>query len=260
MQTLAPPAAVRLGRQYAPMGWMPFNITKLGFPDDFAHSGSQVMLSLCIVPDGGVTQTDHWLISPLLPGTEQPLSFYLRTITNEYGYESFEVLASQTDNQPASFTLVEQFMTDATQFEYVSTTLPEGTKYFAIRHTSNDVFGIMLDDMTFTYGSQITGYNIFVDGVLVATVEGGETTYTVPGNTITGGDHEFSVSVLYANGQESKPVSVTATSTTAINFVTAEGKAFDVFTLDGKLVRSQTRSLSGLSGVYIINNRKVVVK
>ena len=106
----------------------------------------------------------------------------------------------------------------------------------------------------------IVAFNIYVDGKLVATVEGDKTTYTVDPATIGAGEHEFSVTAVYANGTESKPVSATATATTAIEQIANDGKPVDVYSLDGKLVRQQTRSLEGLKGVYVINGKKVMMK
>ena len=68
------------------------------------------------------------------------------------------------------------------------------------------------------------------------------------------------MTAVYADGTESKPVSATATATTAIEQIANDGEPVDVYSLDGKLVRSQARSLGGLKGVYVINGRKVLVK
>ena len=249
--------------RYQPSAWMAFDIVKAGFTGEAGHSGTQVMMSMCPVPDDGGTAAaaDHWLISPLLPGTEQEISFFLRAITSQYGAESFEVLASKTDNQPGSFELIESFMTDEESWTQFSVTLPEGTKYFAIRHTSTDVFGVMLDDVTFNYAGAVTSYNIYCDGQLVATVEDGVTTYTVPADQLTDGDHTFAVTAVYANGQESQPASATLTVTGIEGLlITGHGQLpADIYTTDGRLVRRQATTLSGLKGIYIINGKKTVI-
>ncbi|MBQ6767788.1 MAG: choice-of-anchor J domain-containing protein [Prevotella sp.] len=249
--------------RYQPSAWMAFDIVKAGFTGEAGHSGTQVMMSMCPVPDDGGTAAaaDHWLISPLLPGTEQEISFFLRAITSQYGAESFEVLASKTDNQPSSFELIESFMTDEESWTQFSVTLPEGTKYFAIRHTSTDVFGVMLDDVTFNYAGAVTSYNIYCDGQLVATVEDGVTTYTVPADQLTDGDHTFAVTAVYANGQESQPASATLTVTGIEGLlITGHGQLpADIYTTDGRLVRRQATTLSGLKGIYIINGKKTVI-
>ena len=227
-----------------------------------AHSGAQYFISTCVAePEGNPDATNHWLISPELPGVAQTISFFARTITAQYGQESFEVLASSTDTNPASFTSVQTFSTDAVEWTEFTAELPAGTKYFAIRHTSTDIFGIMVDDITYLVGGgEVASYNIYVDGVLVATVTGDVTTYVVDPATIDSGDHDFSVSAVYTNGSESKPVTITVSVATAIEQIAADGKPVDVYSLDGKLVRQQAKSLNGLKGVYVINGKAVIVK
>ena len=77
---------------------------------------------------------------------------------------------------------------------------------------------------------------------------------------LTAGEHTFAVSAVYANGAESKPVTATITVTTDIRQIAADGKAVDIYSVDGKLVRSQATSLDGLKGLYIVNGKKVMVK
>ena len=47
---------------------------------------------------------------------------------------------------------------------------------------------------------------------------------------------------------------------TAVRGIVTSGKPFDIYTTDGKLVRSNTHTTNGLKGVYIIDNRKTVLK
>ena len=252
--------SINYDNRYAPSAWMAFDIAKAGFSTGLGHSGEQVMMSMCPVPGEGVGATDHWLISPELPGMEQEISFYLRAITSHYGEETFEVLASKTDNQPENFELVESFSTDQEAWTPFSVNLPEGSKYFAIRHTSNDVFGVLLDDVRFNYVGKVSKFNVYYEKQLVATVENGVTTYTVAADQMEDGERTFSVTAVYANGQESKPVSVTITVATGIHQIMADGQPVDVFTLDGKLVRSNAKSLDGLKGVYVVGGQKVIIR
>ena len=147
--------------------------------------------------------------------------------------------------------------TSAVDWEEVSVDLPAGTKYFAIRHTSTDVLALLLDDITFTTGGgEIDHYNIYVDGELVDQTDG--TTFNV--EIDESGEHTVSVSAVYTNGQESAPVSADPVTTTAIDKVTVDGKPVDIYSIDGKLVRKQATSLEGLRGLYIINDKKVIIK
>ena len=59
---------------------------------------------------------------------------------------------------------------------------------------------------------------------------------------------------------ESKPVTASLEVTTAINEILNSGKSFTIYSVDGKLINRQATNLNGLKGVYIINNKTVVVK
>ena len=247
-----------------PGSWQVFNPSQLtassGTLDQQypAHSGNKYFISTCVAePEGAIAATDNWLISPELPGIAQTISFYVRELVDSYGAESYEVLASSTDKEIASFSLVEAKTTSAVDWEEVSVDLPAGTKYFAIRHTSTDVWALLLDDITFTTGGgEIDHYNIYVDGELVDQTDG--TTFNV--EIDESGEHTISVSAVYTNGQESAPVSADPVTTTAIDKVTVDGKPVDIYSIDGKLVRKQATSLEGLRGLYIINDKKVIIK
>jgi len=137
-----------------PTAWMP-------------HSGSQMLATFADV-DG---QNDDWLISPELTGEAQTLTFYARSYRDIYGLETIEVLTSSTDMELGSFTRIREVASEvpAAWVQYV-VALPEGTKYFAIRCTSKDVFALLIDDITFTPASSLPlaltleGYNVYRDG------------------------------------------------------------------------------------------------
>lgn len=256
---------IALPNANAASAWQVFNTTGDGaaLAENYgAHSGNQYLISFCPADQNSAPAANHWLISPELPGIAQTISFYARTITTLYGDETFEVLASSTDNKPESFTIVgSAYSTSATEWTEFTAELPAGTKYFAIRHTSTDVFGLMVDDVTFLLGgAEVKSYNIYYEGEKIADVAGDVTTYTVAANKIQAGKRNFSVTAVYANGSESKPISAQVEVTTGIQQIAKDGKPVDVYALDGKLVRQQTKSLDGLKGVYVINGKKVMIK
>ena len=229
-----------------------------------ANSGVQYLWSFCPAEENNAPAADHWLISPELSGSAQTISFFARVITAQYGAETFEVWASSTDNNPSSFTKVESYSTEATEWTEFTADLPAGTKFFAIRHTSEDIFGLLIDDVTFAAAGATapvpTSFNIYFEKDKVASVEGDKTTYTVAVDKLTAGEHTFAVTAVYATGAESKPVTATVTVTTDIRQIAADGKAVDIYSVDGKLVRSQATSLDGLKGLYIVNGKKIMVK
>lgn len=137
---------------YEPSAWMPLNYSKTDPPfSNASHSGQQCMMSVCpIVENNANAAADHWLISPELSGKAQTISFFVKEITKEYGSEKYEVLASSTNNSPTSFKIVGSVHeANSDDWEMVSVTLPAGTKYFAIRHVSYDIFAMMIDDVTY---------------------------------------------------------------------------------------------------------------
>ena len=251
----------------SPSAWAVFNPAEAGgsFATNYsAHSGEQFLWSFCPADENGTPATDHWLISPSLPGTAQTIKFYAKQISsinssdqNFYGFETFEVLASSTDNKPESFTKVADYQISSADWAEFTADLPAGTTYFAIRHNSTDIFGLLLDDITYTRGGgEIDRYNIYVDGELVDSTDG--TTINV--EIDESGEHTVSVTAVYTNGTESAPVSADPVTTTAIDKVTVDGKPVDIYSIDGKLIRKQATSLEGLRGIYVINDKKVIIK
>ena len=196
---------------YQPQAWTVFNTSISGSYD--THSGNQVMLSFCDAGTGngqGILTTDHWLISPELSGDAQTITFWERVITDQYGNETYEVLASSTDNNPLSFTSVQTFSSSSTSWGQHSATLPSGTKYFAIHHTSYDIFGLMIDDVTYVAASIApVSYNIYLEGQLVGNVLSTDAlTYTF--NNLSDGTYQCAVSAVYSYGES---VAVPATFT-----------------------------------------------
>ena len=248
----------------SPMAWMPFNVDEETFPEQVAqvyepHSGSQFMLSTCVADGDPIPETDHWLISPELMGDEQEISFFVRAITADYGDETFEVLYSTTDDEPGSFVSLGSEWLNATEWTEFSYYLPEGTRYFAIRHTARDIFGLMLDDVNYERRAMAPdGYNIYVDGNLVGNTA--ETSYEMSILGLADGQHMFAVTAVYGGGRESSPATALVVIDSGIDEIAVDGKPVDVYTLDGRLVRRQATSLDGLKGLYLIGNKKVYVK
>jgi len=216
---------------YQPMAFIVFNPNAISesVAEAYApHSGDQYLVSFCPVDENSnAPAADHWMISPALTGDAQTISFYARVITDQYGDETFEVLASSTDTNAASFTKVADYSTDVTEWTEFTAELPAGTKYFAIRHTSTDIFGLMVDDVNFVAagGEAPASFNVYYNGEKVGTAEGDKTSYNVPFEKISAGEQVFGVSAVYANGAESKAVTDTITIA-PVEPVIAEGKYY----------------------------------
>lgn len=200
-----------------PQAWTVFNPSIAG-TSWTPHSESQFMISFCDAGDENgenIQTTDHWLISPELSGNAQTISFWERIITTNYGNETYEVLASSTDNNPASFSSVQSINSNTTTWTQRTVTLPAGTKYFAIHHTSYDIFGVMIDDVTYEISNVVetqlapVSYNIYLDGELEGNVDAN--TFSYDFSNVSVGEHTCAVSAVYSYGESA---AVPATFTT----------------------------------------------
>lgn len=232
-----------------------------------AHSGKQYLASIFSFVDDETApekfrniDNNDWLISPELPGKAQSVSFYVNSLTDEMKQE-YEVLYSTTTNQVEAFKAIDgkRIVANANSWEEVNVNLPEGTKYFAIRHVSNakQSFVFMLDDVTYYIeGGAPTAYRVYRDGVLL--IETTDTHYT--DQNVPTGDHIYQVTALYGD-KESAAETVNTTATAIATITSTKAKQFNVYTLGGTLVRHAATTMNGLpKGVYLVNNRKVVVK
>ena len=195
----------------APHAWIVMNPSQATGIGVLPHSDAQYMESICPLNNSSYTggASDHWLISPRLSGNAQDITFWERVITNQYGNETYQVLASSNEidrTDPSSgFTVVETINSSQLEWTERTISLPPGTKYFAIRHISNDIFGMMVDDVNYEAAIEPESYNIYLDGVLVGNVDANDPlTYTF--NNVSAGDHTAAVSAVYEGGIESERV------------------------------------------------------
>lgn len=229
--------------------------TSIEEPLETVHSGTKGLICMDIAPENGITGNDDWLISPELPGVAQTISFWANEITDQYGHEVFEVFYSTTDMDVDSFILLGEGSSDAAagwkQFSY---DLPEGAKYFAIRVVSEDIFGLYLDDITFTKGtSAASSFLIYRDQECI----GLTTENFFDDFDAQPGAHTYSVVAVYANGAKSAPVSVVVeVNPTGIDTINAESQ-LNAWTVNG--VRVRANSADELqNGIYMINGKKVI--
>lgn len=263
--------------------WQVFNLATYG-GDNSAFAGpdgdvdNNYLVSIYNLENQAYPGNDDWLISPSLPGVAQTVSFDVKAF-NDYGAQTYQVLYSTTGKETTDFTLIEEVADNGNAWSKVSYELPAGTTYFAIRNITGGDEGFILavDNIQFSIGGgEVVGYNIYLDEELVASVdaEGNDVVVEEPSapklaqalsyviNNVPAGEHTVAVTALYADGKESAPTAAGANTTiTGIAEALFGGQAFDVYTIDGKLLRKQAASLSGLkAGAYIINGRKVVIK
>jgi len=96
---------------------------------------------------------DDWLISPeLLIGSGYSLSFYAKSVTDQYGLERFKVGVSTTGTSTGDFTIISSGSyieppLDWTNYSYDLSAYSGQTVYLAIICISNDAFTFMVDDI-----------------------------------------------------------------------------------------------------------------
>ena len=93
----------------------------------------------------------QYLISPKFEGTSaMEVSFYYRNQSNSYP-ETFQVGYSTTTNNPSAFTWGDEVTAnDKDTWMLHEDIFPVGTKYVAVKYTSDDQYCLFLDDFSFT--------------------------------------------------------------------------------------------------------------
>lgn len=243
--------------------WNRFDNTGLTSGRYSTHEGECVVFSESYSNDSQSPLTpDNWLVSPKasLNGT---FKFWAAGLDPDYADEHFAVYVSTTSPTDVStFEQVsEEFIATSEYAEYTvdlsSYAGQEG--WIAIRHFNvTDMFVLLVDDITFmAVGGDVESYNIYIDGELVGNTTDVTYDYT---SELSEGDHEVAVSAVYSNGDESKPVIATVTVVSGIEQISVDGKPVDIYSLDGKLVRHQATDLNGLKGIYVVGDKKVIIK
>lgn len=165
-------------------------------------------LAVCWASDPKTTKDGHnddWLISPMLSGKEQTITFEARSYSNNYNLEAFEVYYSTEDRNIEDFTNIvatekEISADDWSTFRY---TLPENAKYFAIRCISENAFILGIDNITYyphpkpIENLEIINYNIYRNNVLIG--ENNIAEYT--DNNPLKGINTYTVTVVYNEGE-----------------------------------------------------------
>lgn len=273
-----------------PMAYQVFNPALVGFPlvdEDgersmyAAHKGEQMMCAFCDLD----AYNNDWLISPLLPGSEQQITFYAKSYTPYYGLEAFIVMVSSSGTAVGDFRELTDVINAPGDWTRYSFTLPEGTRHFAIRCVSVNMFALCVDDVKFTPASSepmdlvLTGYNVYRDGVLANTVGADATGCRIPFDG-DAGKSRFRVSAVYSVGESAHSDAVElgtsgidgAASDSAAPAVRAyrggisveqpEGETASVYTVDGRRVATVDGPghVAVASGIYVVRMASSAVK
>lgn len=158
-----------------PMAFQVFNPTALETETAInegamPYDGDQYLISFNPAPVEDVAQdADDWLISPELPGIEQTISFFAKSLTSTWGNETFEILYSTTGKEVADFIKIGDTREAPESWTSFEATLPEGAKYFAIHVISNNKFAFMIDEVSYYAGeTNVISYNVYRNNELIA--------------------------------------------------------------------------------------------
>ena len=241
-----------------PIGFMVFDSSIMNLQEWNAHSGKQMFVSFA----SGYAPNDDWMISPMLPGTAQTVKFWARSLTTQYGADSFQFLYSTTDTKLSSFTRVETVAEVPAEWKEYSFQIPEGARWFAIRCTSDQTFAFFVDDITYTPahpadGLNLTGYNLYRNGKPL-----NESVLAVKSfvdHLLEDGDYKYQVTAVYNKGESalSAPASV---KFSGVESILAGGKIADVYGVDGILIirNASADDIKRLPrGIYIIDGKKI---
>lgn len=246
-----------------------------------AHTGKQMLMAFADKD----RLNDDWLISPVLSGKKQTVSFWVRTISGNYPNETYSVMASSTGKNVGDFTEIASGEAPLDWTE-IQAELPEGTKYFAIRCTSADCYLMVLDDVTYTPGTglpenfSLTGYNVYRDGVKITSSPVSATSFA--DNIGSDKGHSYAVTAVYTTGESRFSNVVTVGEVTAVDGVDtfkasvtaqygtifishAEGQPIAVADATGKSVYSANAAAANVAvpvapGLYIVKVGKTAMK
>lgn len=234
-----------------------------------AYSGHQYLTNMNVTD---VAATDDWAITPRLCGKEHTISFYARSY-NWMFPESLEVLYSKEGTMPEDFVSMDIVDNVPWEWKEYSYTVPEGTRFFAIRSYCGDGVMLHIDDVSYVPEDtpetlKLLGYRVYADGIA-------ETKGLVEDCSFTAGGyqphmHTYAVTAVYDKG-ESGPSNILNCSSTdevskesvsirafdgVIRVTGAEGKRVSVTTPSGLRIYETTAEgsveIAVAQGIYIV--------
>lgn len=220
------------------------------------YSGDQVLVAF----DSEESASDDWLISPELSGKQQNISFMAKSPDDSYGDETIEIWYSTTGNDVKDFKQLTTKPVDVpASWTEMTYTLPEGTRYFAIRNVSEATYALYIDDVSFDKkladDVEILGYNIYRNGTRVNDEPVKEAQFDDPDGKI--GD-KYTVTIVYNIGESEKSNEVVISTTTGISSIdtnTDADASRKWYNINGSRVNNTAKK-----GIYVTKGKKIVVK
>lgn len=206
------------------------------------------------------------------------LSFWAYGVSYDGKPETFRVLYStENDFTETSFKPLheERQLESYPEWTCWKFFLPEDAVWFGIQCTSSGIFAFHLDDIAYEQDfveAVPTGYEVYLDGSLAATLEGDVFSHTL--NSVANGEHTVGIKAIYASGvsglneakikvgpaslEESAEEGITVYYSAGMLHVEGEWSSAVLYDLTGRRVAEVNRSSDRIDvsylpdGVYVI--------
>lgn len=215
------------------------------------HSGTQCLAQMYAINEqgNGSVPCDDWLITPRLYGGPQTIGFTIRSYNTEYGYDTYETYYSVSGNTKDCFEPLTEQTETTDQWEEHMIAVPDGTRYFAIRCTSDNIYMMLADDFTFIPEGTpreltLVGYNMYHNGEKINDNPVDYTECTVPYDKRT---DTFFVTAVYDAGESVASNTVALQASIKPLISTGDGSTVEYYDLMG--VKHQPDHLA--PGIYI---------
>ncbi len=206
-----------------PKSWMVADVANNGAAFQ-AHSGEKLIISFPSYPE-----TADWLISPLLNGEAQTISFWALTLGS---VEQLSYYTSSTDTCINSFTKIKDLPIANTEWQKYSFDVPQGTRYFAIVHSYSSL-ACMIDDISFIQGApEIKYFKIYRDRTNVG--QSDNTGYADVADE--SGVHTYNVTTVYNYGESDFSNDATVTVTGINNIEADNGESSEYYDVQGRRI------------------------
>lgn len=233
-----------------PKAFMVVNANRVGEGLE-AYAGDKYLLATCPEMLNGIKPdpANDWLISPEIVGGSY-VSFYLNIISENYP-ETVRVMWSSTTDEPSAFTELTTVLKPRFGWQFLEFRLPADAKYFAINYVSQDMFGVMIDDVKFVSASDlynVTKYNVYRDGALL----GSTADRSFTDNSVTRGvKYTYHVTTLTDSESVKSNAATIVAGESAIDAVTAAAGTATAIPGGIRVAGADAVSVYSLSGVLL---------
>lgn len=201
------------------------------------HSGKNMVIFPQATSATGDIASNDWLVFPALSGNAQAITMWVRCVHAE-NYPEYVLGYYTTTKRPAD---ADDFLpcpdSEAAyavpaQWHKIVFAVPAGARYFALRHTSQTGYMLMLDDVTYQRAVPDIapdGYNVYCNGVKVNEAPVAECSYE---HTPADGVARYTVRAVYDDA-ESTASNAADVTFSGLENVAADTESAEYYNLQG---------------------------